>query len=196
VLQPAPNALSRNGLHDRRSGICRGQPPRCDAHEPGNANKCQEFGGPWLARFLKLQQASGERTMMTNTMPTTTPAGALTTSPSATQKVVIVNGSTDMMGLLETVLDAGHYDVVLVESSDHAYSHIKRVQPNLVILCMRIEEPEGFQVLSMLKLDEDTRRIPVLTYTTEYEGQDADEDVSETPEIDMFAQTKAALPMN
>ena len=83
------------------------------------------------------------------------------------QKVVIVNGTPEILDLLETVLDAGHYDVVFVESSHHAYSQIKRVQPNLVILCVRIAEADGFQVLSMLKLDEETREIPVLTYTTE-----------------------------
>src|SRR5207237_3743040 len=83
------------------------------------------------------------------------------------QKVVIVNGSAEMLELLETVLDAGNYDVVFVESNEHAYSQIKRVQPNLVILCLRIDDVVGFQVLSMLKLDDDTRSIPVLTYTTE-----------------------------
>ena len=41
---------------------------------------------------------------------------------------------------LENVLEAGHYDVVFVESSAHAYSQIKRVQPNLVILCVRIDD--------------------------------------------------------
>ena len=45
-----------------------------------------------------------------------------------------------ILELLETVLDAGHYDVVFVESSEHAYSQIKRVQPNLVILCVRIDD--------------------------------------------------------
>ena len=65
----------------------------------------------------------------------------------------------EILELLETVLDAGHYDVVFVESSAHAYSQIKRVQPNLVILCVRIDDTDGFQVLSMLKLDRDTRRF-------------------------------------
>jgi len=121
--------------------------------------------------------------------------GDTLTSPS-TQKVVIVNGSTDMLTLLETILDAGHYDVVFVESSEHAYSHIKRVQPNLVILCMRIEDRTGFQVLSMLKLDDGTRRIPVLTYTTEFEGQETDQEVPEPSEMEMFAGPTLALPMN
>jgi PleD family two-component response regulator len=137
--------------------------------------------------------------MMINTTPITsattkTTADRVTPSP-AMQKVVIVNGSTDIMALLETVLDAGHYDVVFVESSEHAYSHIKRVQPNLVILCMNIEEEDGFQVLSMLKLDHDTSRIPVLTYTTEFEGQEMEEEVSAS-ELEMFVASKLALPMN
>jgi PleD family two-component response regulator len=111
---------------------------------------------------------------------------------AAAQKVVIVNGSTEMLELLETVLDAGHYDVVFVESSQRAYSQIKRVQPNLVILCVRIDDADGFQVLSMLKLDDDTRGIPVLTYTTEYDGQEPEEEVAEPSETEMFGAKRAA----
>jgi len=134
-------------------------------------------------------------------MTTTTPITASTTAESAApqpamQKVVIVNGSTDMLALLESVLAAGHYDVVFVESSEHAYSHIKRVQPNLVILCMSLEDRDGFQVLSMLKLDNETRRIPVLTYATEFEGQEVEEEFPETSEMEMFVASNQALPMN
>jgi len=109
------------------------------------------------------------------------------TETSAAQKVVIVNGDAQILELLETVLDAGHYDVVFVESSEHAYSQIKRVQPNLVILCVRIDDLDGFQVLSMLKLDAATRDIPVLTYTTEYEGQEPEAEITEPSETEMFA---------
>src|SRR5467141_4269744 len=125
--------------------------------------------------------------MTTNPTPMTPITGTTTTadhvaSSTATQKVVIVNGSTDMLELLETVLDAGHYDVVFVESSDRAYSQIKRVQPNLVILCVRIDDADGFQVLSMLKLDDETSGIPVLTYTTEYGSQDTEAEIAEPSE--------------
>ena len=98
-------------------------------------------------------------------MMTEATADTLRSDPPAiglTQKVVIINGSAAVLELLETVLDAGHYDVVFVESTAHAYSQIKRVQPNLVILCLQIDDVVGFQVLSMLKLDEETRAIPVL----------------------------------
>ena len=113
------------------------------------------------------------------------------------QKVVIVNGNAEVLELLETVLDAGHYDVVFVESSRHAYSQIKRVQPNLVILCVRIEDADGFQVLSMLKLDEETRSIPVLTYTTESDADDAEEDEDAEPsESGIFVSKPPAVWMN
>ena len=97
---------------------------------------------------------------MTNAATTRDAPSRRSAAAATAQKVVIVNGTPEILDLLETVLDAGHYDVVFVESSEHAYSQIKRVQPNLVILCVRIAEADGFQVLSMLKLDEETREIP------------------------------------
>src|SRR5215510_483306 len=113
------------------------------------------------------------------------------------QKVVVVNGNTEVLGMLETVLDAGRYDMVFVESGDRAYSQVKKVLPNLVILCTKIEQLDGFQLLTMLKLDPETRDIPVLTYTTEYEGQDFDEAISQLAdeEEDLFP-TRPALRMN
>jgi two-component system phosphate regulon response regulator PhoB len=113
------------------------------------------------------------------------------------QKVVVVNGSTEVLGMLEAVLDAGRYDMVFVESSDHAYSQIKKVLPNLVILCARIENLEGFQLLTMLKLDAETREIPVLTYTTEYEGQDLDNAISQLADDEEdLLPSRPALRMN
>src|SRR5206468_3169281 len=109
-----------------------------------------------------------------------TSAAKAASSPSgASQKVMIVNGSSDVLEVLEPVLDAGKYDVVFVESGTHAYSHIKRVQPNLVILCLRMDDAEGFHVLSMLKLDADTRDIPVVTYASDGERTEPEEEEEE-----------------
>ena len=113
------------------------------------------------------------------------------------QKVVVINGNTEVLGMLETVLDAGRYDMVFVESSDHAYSQIKKIPPNLVILCTRIDELDGFQLLTMLKLDDGTRDIPILTYTTEYEGQDFDAAISQLAEDEEeLLPSRPALRMN
>jgi CheY-like chemotaxis protein len=60
-------------------------------------------------------------------------------------------------------LDCG---VILVESAAHAYSNIKRMRPDLVVMCLSDHDVEGCSVLSMLALDGETSRIPVLTYLT------------------------------
>jgi len=137
--------------------------------------------------------------MLTNGVTTGVTLSALRgsgiTPGTSAKKVVIVNGSPDILALLETALDAGRYDIVFVESNEHAYSQIKRVQPNLVILCVRIEDMDGFQVLSMLKLDDETRGIPVLTYTNEYEGDDTDEEVPELSDGELFTP-RPAIRMN
>lgn len=113
----------------------------------------------------------------------------------ATQKVVIINGSPEILELLETVLDAGHYDIIFVESSEHAYSQIKRVKPDLVILCVSMSDGDGLQVLSMLKLDEETRSLPIVTYTTERTAEAEDPQVAEPSETEMFVP-KPAVWMN
>lgn len=114
---------------------------------------------------------------------------------AGTQKVVIVNGSPQTLELLENVLEAGRYDIVFVESSEHAYSQIKRVQPNLVILCVQIDAMDTFQVLSMLKLDDDTRNIPILTFTADVEGQETDDEYEDALEGEMFVPAQV-LRMN
>jgi CheY-like chemotaxis protein len=117
----------------------------------------------------------------------------VTVRATITHRVVIVNNGPEALELLETVLEAGRYDVVFVESNEHAYSQIKRVQPDLVILCVRIDDMSGFQVLSMLKLDGDTRDIPVMTYTTDYEGRDAEDEAADVPETAMFTPRPAEV---
>ena len=116
--------------------------------------------------------------------------GADTRTPmaiaSAPQQVVVVSNHPQINDVLQTVLDAGHYDVVFMASTDHAYSHIKRVAPQLIIVCLDIDDLEGFQVLSMLKLDGVTRSIPVVTCTMTQESVTTD-DVPETADA-VFTQ--------
>jgi PleD family two-component response regulator len=95
---------------------------------------------------------------------------ALPTRPPL-RKVMVV-GNQPHQRVLETVADAGSYDVIIVESTARAYSHIKRVVPTLVILCLDLDDPEGCHVLSMLKLDSATSEIPVLTMAGEADDEE------------------------
>jgi CheY-like chemotaxis protein len=120
--------------------------------------------------------------MMTTTH-TATPMAVRSTS----QQVVVVSKQSQLNGLLETVLDAGQYDVVFVESTEHAYSHIKRLTPHLIIVCLDIDDLDGFQVLSMLKLDVDTKGIPLVTCTVSQDDEATQDEMLDPPD-DVFSQ--------
>ena len=110
--------------------------------------------------------------------------------------MVVVNGSQEMLELLESVLGAGHYNVVFVADVEHAYSQIKQNRPNLVILCIGMDDPMGFQMLSMLQLDEETAHIPVLTYANEFEGEEIDRAPDNDGLEDERPLVRPELPMN
>ena len=123
-------------------------------------------------------------------MMTTTETRTPLTGRCTSQQVVVVSKQSQLNGLLETVLDAGQYDVVFVESTEHAYSHIKRLTPHLIIVCLDIDDIDGFQVLSMLKLDHDTKNIPVVTCTVSAEDDVPPDESVDRPD-DVFSQPPA-----
>ena len=144
------------------------------------------FRPPRSGLDLVLDSGRETETMMTTTQMTTPLTGK-----SASQQVVVVSKQSQLNGLLETVLDAGQYDVVFVESTEHAYSHIKRLTPHLIIVCLDIDDLDGFQVLSMLKLDSETRSIPVVTCTVTSEEDAAGGEMFDRGDGDVFSQPPA-----
>src|SRR5262245_27305192 len=93
--------------------------------------------------------------------------------PGQTRTIAIVNGGPEMVLLREAVVEPGACQVEFVTlMSRSVHARLRTMAPDLIVLCTRIDDPAGFQLLSVLKLDPVTREIPVLTFTTEYEGQE------------------------
>lgn len=114
--------------------------------------------------------------------------------PPTAQTVVIVNGTQDMLNVLDKVLEPGHYDVVISDSTNDAYSLIKRVRPHLVLLGLRVDNLDGYQVLSMLKLDAETRHLRIVTCTADDDEEEPVGGLAET--LDDVLSSKPALRMN
>jgi len=79
-------------------------------------------------------------------------------------RTVAVIARDPQPAVLDALLEAGDYDVVFMESIERAYSIIKRATPDLVIVCLGIDDLDSFQLLSMLALDSETAHIPICTY--------------------------------
>jgi hypothetical protein len=71
-----------------------------------------------------------------------------------TRSVVAVSGDSERPELLDMLLfDANDCDVIFVESITRAYSRIKQVTPDLVVVLSEIDDVAACQLLSMLKVD-------------------------------------------
>jgi CheY-like chemotaxis protein len=77
--------------------------------------------------------------------------------------VTVVNDDTAFLNLMHELLsDEGYRTIIWIEG-DTAFEMIRREQPALVILDIRMEHPEtGWMVLSLLRLDPSTTHIPVI----------------------------------
>ncbi|MDQ6670280.1 MAG: response regulator [Chloroflexota bacterium] len=80
------------------------------------------------------------------------------------KRVAVINDDTAFLELMRDLLEhEGGYDVVIGREWDHAYEFVKREQPQLVILDIRIGgEEHGWTILELLTLDPHTRPIPVI----------------------------------
>ena len=112
------------------------------------------------------------------------------------QTVAVVNGSPEMVLLLDGVVEPGAYRVEFVGLGRRVHSRIRAMAPDLIVLCTRIDEPAGFQLLTMLKLDAATRDIPVLTFTTECEGEEYLDALAQASEEDELPALRAEFRMN
>jgi CheY-like chemotaxis protein len=88
------------------------------------------------------------------------------------------------LDLLDTILPWGEYDVMVIESADGAFSVIKKSQPHLVVMCADIDEADGCNVLSMLALDIETSRIPIVTYLAPFHRPSVDLNMKEPDRLD------------
>lgn len=89
---------------------------------------------------------------------------SVSTTGYARPRAVLVVSEQAGRDIPDDVLDGEMFDVVHIESTAHAYSHVKKVHPDLVIMCMAPDDVEACRVLSMLKLDRETSDIPVATH--------------------------------
>lgn len=84
---------------------------------------------------------------------------------------MVVGGGPGVLPRVEPLLPPGAYDVEFVGLDQEPYGCILDDAPDLLVVCLKIEDAASFNFLSMLQIDPATRQLPVLTYTTESEGQ-------------------------
>jgi len=88
---------------------------------------------------------------------------------SSSLTVVAVSDEALRSELLDALVDESDYSVVVVETIPRAYSRIRQVEPDLVVVFMEMNDVNACQLLSMLETDRDLSGIPVVTCAAESE---------------------------
>jgi CheY-like chemotaxis protein len=77
--------------------------------------------------------------------------------------ITVVNNDTAFLTLMCELLVEEGYQALAWREGANAYEMIRREKPELVILDIRMEQPEtGWTILELLRLDPTTTNIPVI----------------------------------
>lgn len=77
--------------------------------------------------------------------------------------IAVVNNDTEFLELMQDLLSVEGYKTIICKEGNRAYALVKELQPALVVLDIRMDQPEtGWVVLELLRLDPATTNIPVI----------------------------------
>jgi CheY-like chemotaxis protein len=79
------------------------------------------------------------------------------------RSIAVVNDDTAFLSLMHELLTDEGYETYIHKIGHTAFDRIKELAPSLVILDIRMSDPEaGWQILDLMRLDPATREVPVI----------------------------------
>jgi two-component system alkaline phosphatase synthesis response regulator PhoP len=88
------------------------------------------------------------------------------------KKILVVDDEDDILHFLELVLEEKGYDVITASGGHEALTRAQIDKPDLVLLDIMMPQMDGWEVLKLLRVDEETTRIPVAMLSARIEAKD------------------------
>ena len=88
------------------------------------------------------------------------------------KKILVVDDEDDILHFLELVLREKGYDVATASGGHEALTKAQLEQPNLILLDIMMPQMDGWEVLKLLRVDEETADIPVAKLSARTEAKD------------------------
>jgi len=88
------------------------------------------------------------------------------------KKILVVDDEDDILHFLELVLREKGYDVATASGGHEALTKAQIEQPNLILLDIMMPQMDGWEVLKLLRVDEETADIPVAMLSARTEAKD------------------------
>ena len=81
------------------------------------------------------------------------------------KQILIIDDQGQLLSLMRRILEDEQYQVSILQNGKDAFSQMKALLPDLLILDLKLGEISGKDVLKQLKEDTITAEIPVIVYT-------------------------------
>ena len=103
--------------------------------------------------------------MSTERAPEKSPNSAALGKHAQKQTIVVVDDDPDLVTILKLILEHNGYNVICAYSGRQLFTALETKKPHLIILDVMMPHMHGFEVLTRLKNDPETRPIPVILVT-------------------------------
>lgn len=87
-------------------------------------------------------------------------------------RILVVDDEEDVLNVLRLVLAKSGYDVLTADSGMEGLMLAQSERPAAILLDIMMREMDGWEVLKLLKLDDQTRDIPVIILSARVEPKD------------------------
>ena len=88
------------------------------------------------------------------------------------KRILLVDDEEDILDFLELILEEQGYSVIKANSGTEALAAAQVDRPDLILLDIMMPEMDGWEVLKLLKADEEVSHIPVAMLTARTEMKD------------------------
>jgi signal transduction histidine kinase len=106
-------------------------------------------------------------------VPVSAAAYAEASTPMALDRVLIIDDNEIERYALRQFLSTSRYEVIEATGGYDGLRLARQAQPDVIFLDLMMPDIHGFEVLKMLKAIDDTRRIPIVLFTSQLpEGDD------------------------
>ena len=82
-----------------------------------------------------------------------------------TKRILVVDDRNELLHLMRRVLEDEQYQVSILQEGKDAFTKVKSMLPDLVILDLKLGDMSGQDILRQIKADHATADIPVIVYT-------------------------------
>ena len=81
------------------------------------------------------------------------------------KRILVVDDRNELLHLMRRVLEDEQYQVSILQDGRDAFTQVKSMQPDLLILDLKLGDMSGQDILKQVKNDPATADVPVIVYT-------------------------------